>query len=114
MSIEIKAPQFPESVADGTVATWHKQEGDRVNRDELLVDIETDKVVLEVVSPADGVLKKIHHGELELKMIKEERVIHNSALIPCYRLVGTAPLPSLLSPTGTGFSLEAGDTTASW
>ncbi|MCK5873648.1 MAG: 2-oxoglutarate dehydrogenase complex dihydrolipoyllysine-residue succinyltransferase [Alcanivoracaceae bacterium] len=63
MSIEIKAPQFPESVADGTVATWHKQEGDRVSRDELLVDIETDKVVLEVVSPADGVLKKIHHGE---------------------------------------------------
>ena len=63
MSIEIKAPQFPESVADGTVATWHKQEGDRVSRDELLVDIETDKVVLEVVAPADGVLKKIHHGE---------------------------------------------------
>lgn len=63
MSIEIKAPQFPESVADGTVATWHKQEGDRVSRDELLVDIETDKVVLEVVAPADGVLSKIHHGE---------------------------------------------------
>lgn len=63
MSIEIKAPQFPESVADGTVATWHKKEGDKVSRDELLVDIETDKVVLEVVSPADGVLTKIHHGE---------------------------------------------------
>lgn len=63
MSIEIKAPQFPESVADGTVATWHKQEGEQVSRDELLVDIETDKVVLEVVSPADGVLTKIHHGE---------------------------------------------------
>ncbi|MEE4250768.1 MAG: 2-oxoglutarate dehydrogenase complex dihydrolipoyllysine-residue succinyltransferase [Alcanivoracaceae bacterium] len=63
MSIEIKAPQFPESVADGTVATWHKQEGDRVSRDELLVDIETDKVVLEVVAPADGVLGKIYHGE---------------------------------------------------
>ncbi|PKM22184.1 MAG: dihydrolipoyllysine-residue succinyltransferase [Gammaproteobacteria bacterium HGW-Gammaproteobacteria-14] len=63
MSIEIKAPQFPESVADGTVATWHKQAGDQVSRDELLVDIETDKVVLEVVSPADGVLGKIIHGE---------------------------------------------------
>ncbi|MFN3714338.1 MAG: 2-oxoglutarate dehydrogenase complex dihydrolipoyllysine-residue succinyltransferase [Alcanivoracaceae bacterium] len=63
MSIEIKAPQFPESVADGTVATWHKKEGDRVSRDELLVDIETDKVVLEVVAPADGVLAKIHHPE---------------------------------------------------
>jgi 2-oxoglutarate dehydrogenase E2 component (dihydrolipoamide succinyltransferase) len=63
MSIEIKAPQFPESVADGTVATWHKKEGERVSRDELLVDIETDKVVLEVVAPADGVLVKIHHAE---------------------------------------------------
>src|SRR5690554_292375 len=48
MAIEIKAPTFPESVADGTVATWHKQPGDAVKRDELLVDIETDKVVLDV------------------------------------------------------------------
>ena len=63
MSIEIKAPQFPESVADGTVATWHKQEGEAVKRDELLVDIETDKVVLEVVAPADGVLTKIIKAE---------------------------------------------------
>jgi len=52
MSIEIKAPTFPESVADGTVATWHKKPGEPVQRDELLVDIETDKVVLEVVAPA--------------------------------------------------------------
>src|SRR5690606_11577946 len=59
MSIEIKAPQFPESVADGTVATWHKQVGEAVKRDELLVDIETDKVVLEVVAPADGSLTEI-------------------------------------------------------
>ena len=60
MSTEIKAPQFPESVADGTVATWHKAVGEAVSRDELLVDIETDKVVLEVVAPADGVLTTIH------------------------------------------------------
>jgi 2-oxoglutarate dehydrogenase E2 component (dihydrolipoamide succinyltransferase) len=59
MSIEIKAPQFPESVADGTLATWHKQVGEAVKRDELLVDIETDKVVLEVVAPADGSLTDI-------------------------------------------------------
>ncbi len=59
MSTEIKAPQFPESVADGTVATWHKNVGDAVKRDELLVDIETDKVVLEVPAPADGVLTEI-------------------------------------------------------
>lgn len=56
---EVKAPSFPESVAEGTVATWHKQPGEPVKRDELLVDIETDKVVLEVVAPADGTLKEI-------------------------------------------------------
>ena len=56
MAIEIKAPTFPESVADGTVATWHKQPGDAVKRDDLIVDIETDKVVLEVLATADGVL----------------------------------------------------------
>ncbi len=59
MTIEIKAPTLPESVPDGTIATWHKKAGDAVKRDELLVDIETDKVVIEVVSPADGILQKI-------------------------------------------------------
>lgn len=63
MSIEIKAPTFPESVADGTVATWHKQPGEAVSADELIVDIETDKVVLEVVAPADGVITEIIKGE---------------------------------------------------
>lgn len=59
MTIEIKAPTLPESVPDGTISTWHKKAGDTIKRDELLVDIETDKVVIEVVSPADGVLQKI-------------------------------------------------------
>ena len=59
MTIEIKAPTLPESVPDGTIATWHKSVGDPVSRDELLVDIETDKVVIEVVSPTDGVLAEI-------------------------------------------------------
>ena len=63
MAIEIKAPTFPESVADGTVATWHKKPGDAVKRDELIVDIETDKVVLEVLATADGVLGDIVKGE---------------------------------------------------
>ncbi|WP_444910253.1 2-oxoglutarate dehydrogenase complex dihydrolipoyllysine-residue succinyltransferase [Microbulbifer sp. TRSA005] len=63
MTIEIKAPTFPESVQDGTVATWHKQPGEAVSRDELIVDIETDKVVLEVVAPADGALTEIIKGE---------------------------------------------------
>ena len=56
---EIKAPVFPESVADGTIVEWHVSEGDQVNRDDILAEIETDKVVLEVVAPDDGVLTKI-------------------------------------------------------
>ena len=59
MTVEIKAPQLPESVPDGTIATWYKNVGDSVSRDEPLVDIETDKVVIEVVAPADGVLTEI-------------------------------------------------------
>jgi 2-oxoglutarate dehydrogenase E2 component (dihydrolipoamide succinyltransferase) len=59
MSIEVKVPVLPESVADATIATWHKKPGDAVRRDENLVDLETDKVVLEVPAPTDGVLKEI-------------------------------------------------------
>ena len=59
MSTEIKVPVLPESVADATVAAWHIQPGDSIRRDENLVDLETDKVVLEVPSPVDGVLRKI-------------------------------------------------------
>jgi len=63
MAIEIKAPAFPESIADGTVATWHKQVGESVKRDELIVDIETDKVVMEVLAEADGVITEIVAAE---------------------------------------------------
>jgi 2-oxoglutarate dehydrogenase E2 component (dihydrolipoamide succinyltransferase) len=59
MPIEVKVPVLPESVADATIASWHKKPGDAVKRDENLVDLETDKVVLEVPAPADGVLKEI-------------------------------------------------------
>jgi len=59
MSIEVKVPQLPESVQDATLVSWHKQAGDAVARDENLVDIETDKVVLEVPAPTAGVLKEI-------------------------------------------------------
>jgi 2-oxoglutarate dehydrogenase E2 component (dihydrolipoamide succinyltransferase) len=59
MSTDIKVPVLPESVADATVVAWHKQVGESIRRDENLVDLETDKVVLEVPSPLDGVIKKI-------------------------------------------------------
>jgi 2-oxoglutarate dehydrogenase E2 component (dihydrolipoamide succinyltransferase) len=63
MTIEIKVPVLPESVADATIATWHVKAGEAVTRDQNLVDIETDKVVLEVVAPADGVLAEIIHND---------------------------------------------------
>lgn len=65
MSIEIKVPNLPESVSDATIAKWHKQAGDTVRQDENLVDLETDKVVLEVPAPATGVLKAIEQAEGE-------------------------------------------------
>src|SRR5215470_2426293 len=59
MAIEIKVPQLPESVADATLVTWHKQAGQAVSRDENLADLETDKVVLEVPAPVNGVIKEL-------------------------------------------------------
>lgn len=61
--MEIKVPVLPESVADATIATWHVKTGEAVSRDQVLVDIETDKVVLEVVAQADGVMGEIVHAE---------------------------------------------------
>jgi 2-oxoglutarate dehydrogenase E2 component (dihydrolipoamide succinyltransferase) len=63
MSIEVKVPTLPESVADAQLVTWHKKVGDSVRRDENLVDIETDKVVLEVPAPNDGILREIRRNE---------------------------------------------------
>ncbi|RLZ11126.1 2-oxoglutarate dehydrogenase complex dihydrolipoyllysine-residue succinyltransferase [Acinetobacter sp. 2JN-4] len=71
MATEIKAPVFPESVADGTIATWHKKVGEPVSRDEVICDIETDKVVLEVVAPADGSLVAIIKDEGETVLSDE-------------------------------------------
>ena len=66
MSIEIKSPTFPESVADGTVANWVKKEGESVEQDEVIAEIETDKVVLEVVAPVSGTITKIVKQEGEI------------------------------------------------
>ena len=92
MSTEIKAPQFPESVADGTVATWHKSVGEAVSRDELLVDIETDKVVLEVVAPADGVLTAIHKDVGETVLSEELLGIFEAGA------AASAPAPAAAEP----------------
>ena len=71
MTTEIKAPTYPESVQEGTLVTWHKKVGDNIDRDELLADIETDKVVLEVPSPESGVLKEILKSEGDIVLSSE-------------------------------------------
>ncbi len=95
MSMEIKVPVLPESVQDATVATWHKKAGDAVNRDEPLVDLETDKIVLEVSAPESGVLTSILHeagsvvkadvilGEIDTKAVaaKPDPVVDKAASV---------------------------------
>ena len=90
MAIEIKAPSFPESVADGTVATWHKKPGDAVKRDDLIVDIETDKVVLEVLAEADGVLGAI--------VAEEGATVLSNQLLGSIEAGGAAAAPAAAAP----------------
>lgn len=90
MAIEIKAPSFPESVADGTVATWHKKPGDAVKRDDLIVDIETDKVVLEVLAEADGVLGAI--------VAEEGATVLSNQLLGSIEEGGAAAAPAAAAP----------------
>jgi 2-oxoglutarate dehydrogenase E2 component (dihydrolipoamide succinyltransferase) len=91
MTVEIKAPQLPESVPDGTIATWYKNVGDSVSRDEPLVDIETDKVVIEVVAPADGVLTEI---------LKDsgETIVSNEAIANIEADAAAAAAPAVEAP----------------
>ena len=63
MSLELRVPALPESVSDATILTWHKKTGETVSQDEKLVDLETDKVVLEVPAPADGVIQELRFNE---------------------------------------------------
>jgi 2-oxoglutarate dehydrogenase E2 component (dihydrolipoamide succinyltransferase) len=90
MSIEVKVPQLPESVADATLIAWHKKTGDAVGRDENLVDLETDKVVLEVPSPSAGVIK-------ELKVENGATVTSGQVLAILEAGAGAAATPSATS-----------------
>ena len=92
MSIEIKAPSFPESVADGTVATWHKQVGEPCGRDELIADIETDKVVIEINAPSEGTLTEIIKAEGET-ILSNELIARFEA-----GAVAEAPAPAVAEP----------------
>ena len=90
MTIEVKVPVLPESVEDATIATWHKKPGDTIRRDENLVDLETDKVVLEVPSPVAGVVQ-------ELK-VEEGAVVTADELLATVEAGATAaPFSTLVS-----------------
>ena len=92
MTTEIKTPTFPESIADGTVAAWHKAAGEPVRRDEVLVDIETDKVVIEVPAPANGQLVEILKQEGDVVVSEEPlATFEEGAAAP-------APVPSSSAP----------------
>lgn len=100
MAIEIKAPTFPESVADGTVATWHKKPGDAVKRDELIVDIETDKVVIEVLAEADGILAQIIKNEGDTVLSNEllGTLGEGGAAAPAPAVAAQAAAPAAAAP----------------
>jgi 2-oxoglutarate dehydrogenase E2 component (dihydrolipoamide succinyltransferase) len=105
MALEVKVPVLPESVSDATIASWHKKPGDAIRRDENLVDLETDKVVLEVPAPADGVLKEIKQqtgatvtsGQL-LAVIEEGAVAATPAAAPAAPKAAPAPAAAPAAP----------------
>lgn len=109
MATEIKAPVFPESVADGTIATWHKQAGEFASRDEVICEIETDKVVLEVVAPADGTVSKIIKGEgdtvLSAEIIAEFEA--GGAAATTAPAVADAPAQAEVAPTPAASTVNA-------
>ena len=94
MAIEIKAPTYPESVQEGSIATWHKKAGDTVARDELVVDIETDKVVLEVVAAASGTLTEVLKNEGDVVLSNEVIAILEEGVAE----VAASPAPSIETP----------------
>lgn len=104
MAIEIKAPTFPESVADGTVATWHKKPGEAVKRDELIVDIETDKVVIEVLAEADGVLAEIIKNEGDTVLSNEllGKLNEGGAAAPAAAAPAAVPAAQAAAPAAAG------------
>jgi 2-oxoglutarate dehydrogenase E2 component (dihydrolipoamide succinyltransferase) len=105
MSTEVKVPVLPESVSDATIATWHKKAGDAVKRDENLVDLETDKVVLEVPAPVDGVLKELRFqagdtvtSQQVIAVIEEGAVAAAPAPAPAAATPAPAPAPAAGAP----------------
>ncbi|WP_395624540.1 dihydrolipoyllysine-residue succinyltransferase [Thermomonas sp.] len=99
MATEVKVPVLPESVSDATIASWHKKAGDAVRRDENLLDLETDKVVLEVPSPVDGVLKEIRfEAGATVNSQQVVAVIEEGAVAAAPAAAAAAPAPAPAAP----------------
>lgn len=98
MSIEVKVPVLPESVSDATIATWHKKAGDSVRRDENLLDLETDKVVLEVPSPVDGVLKELKFKEGDTVTSQQVVAIIEEGAVAAAPAAAAAAAPAAAAP----------------
>ncbi len=113
MTTEIKTPTFPESIADGTVAAWHKAVGEPVRRDEVLVDIETDKVVIEVPAPANGQLVEILKQEGDVVVSEEPLATFEEGAAPAAPVrPSSEPEPEEMdvgvSPAARKLAAEAG------
>ena len=99
MAIEIKVPVLPESVSDAVIATWHKKAGDAVKRDENIVDLETDKVVLEVPSTVDGVIKELKFAEGDAVTSSQiVAIIEEGAVAAAAAPAAAAPAPAAAAP----------------
>ena len=99
--MDIKAPTFPESITEGTIAVWHKDAGEPIKRDDLLVDIETDKVVLEVVAPADGQLVRIFKQEGDVVESEERLATFEIGDVPASRSAAAAEPPAPAVPAAS-------------
>ena len=91
MAIDIKSPQFPESIFEGTLSSWLKKEGQEIKQDEVLAEIETDKVVIEVTAPSDGVMGKA--------LVKEGATIKSSEVIGSYKEGEAKVKPKIVEET---------------
>ena len=118
MSIEVKVPVLPESVSDATIATWHKKVGDSVRRDENLLDLETDKVVLEVPSPVDGVLKELRFKQgdtvtsSQVVAVIEEGAVAAAPAPAATAKPAAAPTPAAAAPASPAPAASAAPASA--
>jgi 2-oxoglutarate dehydrogenase E2 component (dihydrolipoamide succinyltransferase) len=108
MSTEIRVPQLPESITDATLVTWHKQPGDAIRRDENLADLETDKVVLEVPAPANGVVREIRvQSGTVVRSGQVLAVIEEGAAAPAGKAAASAPTASAPAAPAPGAAAPA-------